>query len=273
MNNNPIGVWDSGIGGLTVLKEIVKILPNESIVYFGDTAHLPYGTKSKQRIEKLAYYVGNFLIKKKVKVIVVACNTASSYAIELLRKKFKLPIIDVIEPVVKEAVKKGNRIGVIGTEGTIKSNSYKNFLCKYNNITVISKPCPLFVPIVEEGWFKFQPEITYKIVKIYLEIFKTKKIDTLILGCTHYPLLKPLIKKALNKNINILDSAKPTAYQLKNILYKHRLNCSVKNNPEYNYYVTDSVEKFVSLAYKFINKNSKFIPTYKNTEKVFMENV
>jgi len=207
MRENPVGIFDSGIGGLSVVKEIVKILPNEDIVYFGDTARVPYGIKSKEIIKKFAIDDVNFLLKYKPKIIVIACHTVSSYASKFLKKKFKnVNFIDVIEPTVKKAIEitKNKKIGVIGTPATISSSKYQSLLSK-NGISVYTKECPLFVPIVEEGWF--ESEISYEIAKIYLSELIKKNIDTLILGCTHYPYLKKIIQKLTGKDIKIIDAS------------------------------------------------------------------
>ncbi|MCM8784802.1 MAG: glutamate racemase [Candidatus Omnitrophica bacterium] len=224
MNKNPIGIFDSGVGGLSVVKEIVKVLPNENIIYFGDTARVPYGTKSKRIIRKFALENVNFLLKFNPKLIIIACHTVSAYASSYLKKKIKsVKFIDVIEPTVEKVVKlkKNKKIGVIGTTATISSMRYQKLFSKHNGLTVYTKDCPLFVPIVEEGWF--ENEVSYKIAEIYLNKFKKKKIDTLVLGCTHYPYLKKTIKKIIGKNVNIVDASYEVSIKTKKILEENGL--------------------------------------------------
>jgi len=207
MNNKGIGVFDSGIGGLTVVKEIMKQLPNETLYYLGDTARAPYGSKTKETIIRFSREIVTFLLKKDVKIIVVACNTSSALALRELRKEFKINIIGVIEAGARAAMDatRNNRIGIIGTKATINSKAYEKIIKKYNKkIKIFSYATPLLVPLVEEGWL-FEKE-TEEILRRYLGFFKGKHIDTLLLGCTHYPLIKPLIKKILPK-VNIIDSA------------------------------------------------------------------
>lgn len=272
-SNLPIGIFDSGIGGLTVVEEIIKVLPYESLVYFGDTARLPYGTKSKDVVTKYSVQISDFLIKKRVKIIVVACNTSSSNALSELRKRFSVPIIGVIEPAVKQALKvtKSGRIGVIGTEATINSNAYQNLLRKYGDpslslrmrfltsskISVYSQACPLFVPLVEEGWTN--KPVTLTVAKEYLSGLKRNRIDTLILGCTHYPLIKNVISAVLGKNVVILDSAKATADEVKSLLNKTKLSSLKCNKVKHEFYVSDAPEKFVKLGRKFLKEDVRYV--------------
>jgi glutamate racemase len=224
MNKNPIGIFDSGVGGLSVVKEIIKIMPEEDIVYFGDTARVPYGTKSERIIKKFAVEDVKFLLKYNPKLIVIACHTVSSYASSYLRKKFKgIKFIDVIEPTVEKAVKltENKKIGVIGTTATISSSRYQKLLSRYNGITVYTRDCPLFVPIVEEGWFN--NEISYKIAEKYLNDLKKKNIDTIVLGCTHYPYLKSTIQKVMGKDVKIVDSSYEVSLKVKKILDENNL--------------------------------------------------
>ncbi len=256
----PIGVFDSGFGGLTVVKEIIKQLPYESIIYFGDTARLPYGSKSKEVVRKFSFQILKFLTAKKIKMVVVACNTASSYVLEDLRKKTKLPVIGVIEPVAKKAIllTRNKKIGVIGTEGTIKSKAYENSIKKINkNIQVFSVACPLFVPLVEEGWTdgSSQEKITEKIAKEYLWQFKNKKIDILILGCTHYPLIKNIIKRVVDGRVKLIDSASSTVEETKNLLISLNILRDKNKKPKYEFYVSDAPEKFSLMGSKFLGRN------------------
>lgn len=253
--NRPIGIFDSGVGGLTVVEEIIKKLPNEKIVYLGDTARVPYGTKSPETIKRFSIENTKFLMKFKVKLIVVACNTASSVSLSLLRKRFNVPIIGVIIPGARKAVKitKNKKIGVIGTSSTIKSKAYKKEIKRIlKNAKVISKACPLFVPLAEEGWLN--GKITSSIAKEYLAPLMKNKIDTLVLGCTHYPLLKQVISKTVSRKVKIVDSASSVAEEVSSILKKsNMLSCSLKKEA-HNFFATDAVEQFVRIGAKFLGR-------------------
>lgn len=208
-----IGVFDSGVGGLTVLRAIRERFPSVDLVYLGDTARVPYGDKSSQTVVRYSLECAEFLCNEGVDLIVVACNTASSYALEALREHFDLPVVGVVEPGVKRALKstRNGKVGVIGTRATISSGSYERRLIEYG-VEVFQKPCPLFVPLVEEGIV--EGEIAKRIVELYLGELKSLEIDTLILGCTHYPLLKPLIEEYMGKGIAVVDSAECIATEL-----------------------------------------------------------
>ena len=250
-----IGVFDSGIGGLTVLKEIRKVLPNEKIFYFGDTARVPYGEKTKELITRYSKEIVEFLLDKEVSAIVVACNTATALALEELRKTFKIPIIGVIKAGAKTAINttKSGNIGVIGTKATVNSKRYEEEIKKLSeNVKVIAKACPLFVPAVEEGIL--DGKLVDQIIKTYLDDFE-KEIDTLILGCTHYPLLKSAIGK-IYTNLNIVDPARETALDLKEILEeKDLLKNDATKNREVKYYVTDGKDKFKEIGIMFLDEN------------------
>ena len=250
-----IGVFDSGIGGLTVLKEIRKVLPNEKIFYFGDTARVPYGEKTKELITRYSKEIVEFLLDKEVSAIVVACNTATALALEELRKTFKIPIIGVIKAGAKTAINttKSGNIGVIGTKATVNSKRYEEEIKKLSeNVKVIAKACPLFVPAVEEGIL--DGKLVNQIIKTYLDDFE-KEIDTLILGCTHYPLLKSAIGK-IYTNLNIVDPARETALDLKEILEeKNLLKNDATKNREVKYYVTDGKDKFKEIGIMFLDEN------------------
>lgn len=248
----PVGVFDSGVGGLTVAREIMRQLPNEKIVYFGDTARVPYGSKSKDNIIKYSKQIIRFLRTKGVKAIVVACNTASAIALEDIRCEIDIPIIGVIKPGAKTAVEMtvNKRIGVIGTEATVNSNIYKEIITKSDNeITVISKACSLFVPLVEEGWLK--DEVTYEVAKRYLQEFKEASIDTLVLGCTHYPLLRNTIGEIMGRDVSLVNPAYETAVSLLELLNKHNLAAGNEHRYEgnmYDFYVSDTAMKFKKFA-------------------------
>ncbi|UCD15425.1 MAG: glutamate racemase [Candidatus Omnitrophota bacterium] len=255
MNNRPVGIFDSGVGGLTVLSEIEKILPYEDIVYFGDTARVPYGNKSESTIIKFSVENIIFLLDKKVKAVIVACNTASALALEYLRKIFNVPVTGVIESGASKAlaVSKTANIGIIGTRSTVGSRSYEREILKRNaDAKVIAKSCPLFVPLVEEGLLR--GKIAQEIIDMYLAEFKRKKVDTLILGCTHYPLLKEEICRYLS-NVVIVDSAKEVALHTKTLLGENNfLNDSKEKGKQY-FHVTDEPNQFIKLAKLFLKRD------------------
>lgn len=247
-NAKPIGVFDSGIGGLTVVDEIMKQLPQEKIIYFGDTARVPYGNKSKKSILKYSKQIVNFLMTKNVKAIVIACNTASAYALDEIASQVSIPVIGVVKPGARAAasVTKNNNIGVIGTRGTINSCIYQRYLNITNpKVNVFGKACPLFVPLVEEGWIK--DSITEDVARRYLEEFKNYKIDTLILGCTHYPLLHETIGMVLGKEVELVNPAYETAKTLKNIL-ENNIVQKTHLNEKHEFYVSDGVDRFNNFA-------------------------
>lgn len=253
-NSKPIGVFDSGLGGLTVVKELLKNLPSENIVYFGDTARVPYGTKSKKTIEKFSCQNALFLIKEGVKVIVIACNTSSSLALGLLKRTFKIPIIGVIESGARQAVSKtsSGRIGIIGTRATIASGVYQKTLTAYDRkIKVFAASCPLFVPLVEEGWL--DEDVTETVAARYLKPLTDKKIDTLILGCTHYPLLKKTISKVMGQKVRLVDSAEAVAYDVRNVLKKEGLLfAGAQNKSKCRFFVSDEPRIFLKEGSKFL---------------------
>lgn len=255
-----VGIFDSGIGGLTVLKEVRKILPDEEIFYFGDTARVPYGEKTKELIIRYSKEITDFLSTKKISALVVACNTATALAIEELKKSYDIPIIGVIEAGVRSALRvtKTNEIAVIGTKATINSEKYKAEIHKRDkNVIVYQKACPLFVPIVEEGLL--EGEIIDRVIKLYLDDFD-EKVDTLVLGCTHYPLLKKEIQRLYPK-LHIVDPAMETALDLKRALEK---NSFIENkNGNVKYFVSDGVENFKNIGNMFLDEEIEDIELVK----------
>lgn len=248
----PIGVFDSGVGGLTVAREIMRNSPNESIVYFGDTARVPYGSKSRGTVLRYSRQIIRFLLTQGVKAIVVACNTASAYALEDIKKELDIPIIGVVKPGAKVACQstKNRRIGVIGTEATVHSGIYSEFIQKQDpEIQVLGKACPLFVPLVEEGLLK--DSVTVEIASRYLKELRDSDIDTLILGCTHYPLLRSTIRSIVGEDIVLVNPAYETARSLGELLQKEKLA-----NPgdekelagQYQFFVSDAAHKFKQFA-------------------------
>lgn len=247
----PVGVFDSGIGGLTVAREIMRNLPSEKIVYFGDTARVPYGNKSKDTVLRYSRQIIRFLETENVKAIVVACNTASAFALSEIQKEMNLPIIGVIEAGARVAAETtmNKKVGVIGTEGTIHSGIHERWLKSLDReITVYGKPCPLFVPLVEEGWLK--DSVTEEIAERYLRELLEKEVDTLILGCTHYPLLRSLIQKVVGPEVKLVNPAYETALELKKLLSQENLLSTGKGQEEfpYRFYVSDLAEKFRKFA-------------------------
>ena len=254
-SNRPIGIFDSGLGGLTVAKEVIKALPHESIIYFGDTARVPYGTKSKKTIEKFSSQNVNFLTKKGVKIIVVACNTSCSLTLNLLKRTFKIPIVGVIEPGVKQALlkTKNGKIGVIGTRATVLSGAYQKTLSRYGKkIKVFAVACPLFVPLVEEGWLG--KKVTKTIAYNYLRPLIEKKIDSLILACTHYPLIKTTIAGTMGPKVQLIDSARAVATEVKRILDKKNLVAAGCHRPKYKFFVSDEPRIFAKEGSKFLGR-------------------
>jgi len=263
----PIGVFDSGVGGLTALKKIVEFLPNENVIYFGDTARVPYGGKSNETIIRYTLQIANFLISQNVKMIVAACNTASSIALDELKKRYYVPILGVIEPGVKAALRKAksDKIGIIGTLSTINNRAYsKALLDKKESLVIYEKACPLFVPLVEEGWI--DNEIAYMAAVEYLKDFKGLGIDSLILGCTHYPLLKKTIRKAIGENVELIDTSEEIALSVKEELYANNFQNESNKKGQVRFYVSDIPQRFLEIAKLFFGNDIE------NVEKVDIEN-
>ena len=254
-NEQPIGVFDSGLGGLTVVKQLQRILPNEHLVYFGDTARIPYGTKSKWLIQRFAMEDALFLLEFDIKLLVVACNTASSSALPILQNRLDIPVVGVVEPGAIAAVKetKNKKIGVIGTSATIGSGSYTQaILNRMPEAEILGQPCPLLVPLVEEGWL--DDEVTVLTLKKYLKPLMEAGVDTIILGCTHYPLLEPVIQRIVGPQVKLIDSGKETAKAVQKILKDlDLLNPKVKQSED-QYFVSDSPEAFSRIGSIFLGK-------------------
>lgn len=246
-----IGIFDSGVGGLTVLKEILQLLPNEDLLYLGDTARVPYGTKSAATVQQYALESAAFLVDQGVKLLVVACNTASAVALPALRERFKLPVIGVIEPGARRAVSSRNRrIGVIGTEGTINSGRYEAAIhALLPDAQVFSVPCPLFVPLAEEGWAEH--EVARLTAGEYLQPLIEAQVDTLVLGCTHYPLLRRTLQRVLGPQVTLVDSAEETAHTVAELFSAQGLA-----RPEHGgrraFFVTDVPTRFERVGRAFL---------------------
>ena len=252
MDNRPIGVFDSGIGGLTVVNAIVDILPNEDILYVGDTARVPYGNKSRERIQQFSLEIAEWLISQDCKMIVIACNTASSLALDYLKKSLPIPVIGVINPGVNNALAatKNYNIGVLGTTATIASDAYGLQLhSSSSNIKVISQACPLFVHLVEEGWIS--GNVPMNIAKKYLKPIRESKVDTVILGCTHYPLLKEIISNAIGSRVTLIDSGEAAALIIKFEVIDNNFSASDKKGIV-RCFVTDDPKSFETLVTRFI---------------------
>ena len=254
----PIGVFDSGIGGLTTVRELFARLPRESVMYFGDTARLPYGNKSKETVTRFSVEIASFLVHQQVKCVVVACNTASSHALEALRERFGVPVIGVIEPAAKAAVtaSKRGRIGVVGTLATVGSNAYADAIARLSTQAVVmQRACPLFVPLVEEGWLDH--EVTRMVANEYLAELKAADLDSLILGCTHYPMLAPLLKSAMGGNVRLIYSGAEAAHATAELLAsKGLLAPPGAREPLHHFYLSDEPRRrsFARVAETFLGR-------------------
>lgn len=256
MNNRYIGVFDSGLGGLTVVKQLKKVLPDENIIYFGDTGRVPYGTRSNETIIKYVKSDVSFLKSFDIKAIIVACGTASTVALPQMKQDSDIPLIGVVEPTVEAAVKKSKskRIAVLGTPGTIKSGMYEKLIRQIEpDAFVINKACTLFVPIVENGCT--DDEIAYHVCKKYLDEILKENVDTIILGCTHYPLLTKTISKIAGPDITLINAGAETAKYIKDYFIQNGLCADEKRNQQYMYYVSDSVDNFSCMADLFLGEH------------------
>lgn len=259
-NDAPIGVFDSGVGGLTVAREILKQYPNESIVYFGDTARVPYGSKSKDTIIKFSRQIVRFLKAQNVKAIVVACNTASAFALDVIEKEIDIPIIGVVKPGAKVAAQttENKKVGIIGTEATVRSELYTKYIKSIDGaITVFGKACPLFVPLVEEGMLN--DSVTDEMARRYLEVLKEVGVDSLILGCTHYPLLRDTIGKVMGDGVRLVNPAYETARSLGFLMEEHNIKASSNHKATYDFYVSDGAQKFKNFANSILPLNIEWI--------------
>lgn len=248
----PIGVFDSGLGGLTVAHAIMRRLPSESLVYFGDTARVPYGPKSPDTVRRYSREIAAFLLDQGVKAIVVACNTATAHALPMLRDELDVPVIGVVDPGARAAVRasKSGRIGVIATEGTIRSGAYVRAIHQASpGADVTALACPLLVPLVEEGWTDH--DATRLVAREYLEPVRRAGVDTLVLGCTHYPLLKPLIADVVGPDVRLIDSAEETAADTVRMLEEHGLASSATEGA-YRFIASDDPQQFLALGQRFL---------------------
>lgn len=253
MSWQAIGIFDSGVGGLTVLGEIMKALPQEDSIYLGDTARVPYGTKSPETVIRFSRQIASFLVKKDIKLLVVACNTASAVALEVLQAEFSIPVVGVIEPGAERAVAvtKNGKVGVIGTAGTIRSSAYTKAIKRINpDIEVVTAACPMFVPLAEEGWV--DNEVARLTAATYLQDMKAHGVDTLVLGCTHYPLLKGIIAEVMGDGVTLVDSAAETAKTVKTILARSNELRPESEQGNHHFYVTDVPAGFIRVGNRFL---------------------
>ncbi len=258
----PIGVFDSGIGGLTVARELMKQLPDESIIYFGDTARVPYGPKSPDTVLRYSREIAAFLQSQGVKAIVVACNTATAHALPALREELSIPVIGVIEPGARAAAAatKSKRVGVIGTAGTVKSAAYEKEIRRLvPDAFVFSQACPLFVPLIEEGWT--DDDATRLIADRYLTPVAQAKTDTLVLGCTHYPLLKAVIGKVVGREVRLIDSAEETARETAQILEANKLGARESGKARYRFIASDAPDTFLQIGQRFLGSSIDRVET------------
>jgi glutamate racemase len=249
----PVGVFDSGIGGLTVAQEVIRQLPHESVVYFGDTARVPYGPKSPDTVRRYSREIASFLRDQGVKGIVIACNTATAHALTVLRGELDMPVIGVVEPGARAAVAASTHghIGVIGTVGTIKSGAYERAIRAIEpDVLITARACPLLVPLVEEGWTEH--DATRLVLREYLEPLLAAEIDTLVLGCTHYPLLKPLLREVLGPDVRLIDSAEETAAETARTLALRGLTAASDADPTYRFVASDDPLMFLQLGQRFL---------------------
>jgi len=249
----PIGVFDSGIGGLTVAHEIMKQLPDESVIYFGDTARVPYGPKSPDTVCRYSREISSFLLKQNVKAIVIACNTATAHALPILREELPIPVIGVVEPGARAAARrgKGSHIGIIGTSGTVRSGAYERAIHAIDpEARVTARACPLFVPLVEEGWIDHP--VTQQVAEEYLAPFIRDRVGALVLGCTHYPLLKPLLYRVLGRGVRLIDSAAETAAELKSVLCASDLAAEPGSKAAHRFIASDDPMQFLELGRRFL---------------------
>lgn len=250
---DPIGVFDSGIGGLTVVRELVRQLPHERIIYFGDTARVPYGPKSPDTVRRYSTEIATWLTQQRVKVIVVACNTATAHALGALQRDFPLPVIGVVQPGARAAVcaTRNHRIGVIGTLGTINSGAYDRAIHAISTeAEVVAQACPLFVPLVEEGWL--DTDATRLIAREYLRPFTSDHIDTLVLGCTHYPLLKPMLGEIVGRDVRLIDSAEETAAETCRVLTERNLVAPPGSVGTHRFVASDAPDHFLRQGQRFL---------------------
>jgi len=254
-HEKPIGIFDSGIGGLTVLREIKKQLPCEDIIYLGDTARVPYGIRSAATVVRYSIANADFLLRKNIKLLIIACNTASAVATHIIRQRYRIPIVDVVGPGARKAlqISRNKRIGIIGTEGTIRSGAYQQEIQRLDDKSLTyTQACPLFVPLAEEGWCDDHDDVVLAIARRYLGSFDDKGIDTLVLGCTHYPLLNGPIQRVVGPDIRLVDSAAEIAFEVKMMLESERSQSGRSQPGRCHFFVTDIPHRFAETGRRFL---------------------
>lgn len=262
MPKRAIGVFDSGVGGLTVLRELRSQIPDEPLIYLGDTARVPYGTKSSPTVLRYAHEAARFLLTQQVKLLVVACNTASAVALDDLAECYRVPVVGVVDPGARRAleVTRNGRVGVVGTEGTIRSGAYERALqARSSDVVVYAAACPLFVPLAEEGWAHH--DVTRLTAREYLAPLLDKGIDTLVLGCTHYPLLKKTLQEVVGPDVTLVDSAQETAKAVISQLEEHQLLHQSTSTPPPRYFVTDIPDRFERVGGTFLGEKLQGVTT------------
>jgi len=261
-SQSPIGIFDSGVGGLTVFRAIERRLPRESLVYLGDTARIPYGVRSPATVQRYALECASFVRAKGVKAIVIACNTASAVAASFLRERCSVPVLGVIGPGSRRAVEKtrNGHIGVIATEATVASGAYERaMLAIRNGLEIKSRACPLFVPLAEEGWLNHA--VTRQVAEEYLAELRSSRVDTLVLGCTHYPILRPVIEDTMGADVNFIDSGLAVADEVAKLLEERGLARTNGDSPSQEFYVTDSAARFRRVAELFLGRPLESVET------------
>jgi glutamate racemase len=259
----PIGVFDSGLGGLSAVRELFRVLPGESVAYFGDTARVPYGSKSRETVTRFSLEIARFLLRQDIKCLLVACNTASSYALDTLKKRFEIPVVGVIDPAAGVAVTgrgapvaggaPAQRIGVIGTQATVASGAYARALAQLApGTTVISRACPLFVPLIEEGWLDHP--VLRQVAEEYLGGLRDERLDSLILGCTHYPLVAALLQDIVGPQVRLIDSGAEAALATAGLLRRRGLLADGGAVPQHRFYLSDQRLDFERVARAFLGR-------------------
>ena len=252
-DDRPIGVFDSGIGGLTVVRELIHRLPSERIVYVGDTARVPYGPKGPDTVRRYSLEIGSYLVEEGVKAVVVACNTATAHALEALRRELPVPVLGVVGSGARAAVSatRSGHIGIIGTAGTIRSGAYEAAIRRIRpDAMLVSRACPLFVPLVEEGWIEH--EAARLVAFEYLAPMAAAGVDTLVLGCTHYPLLKRLIGETVGRHVRLIDSAEETADEVRKMLRERGILAAPAARPAHRFHATDDSTQMLALGQRFL---------------------
>ncbi|HVN25155.1 MAG TPA: glutamate racemase [Syntrophorhabdales bacterium] len=266
MQNLAIGMFDSGIGGLTVFKEVRDLLPKENIIYLGDTARVPYGNKSPYTVTRYALETALFLLAKGIKALVIACNTSSALSLTILKRKLPIPVIGVIDPAASAAVRqtRSKKVGVIGTKATVKSMAYERAVRRIDrHVQVFSQACPLFVPIVEEGWEN--SDVAHLVVRQYLTAFHDSGIDVLVMGCTHYPILQPTIREEIGSDVFIVNTGRETAAQVQDLLSARGL-LRESGTGGVSYFVTDSPDTFSEIGSRFLGETVRGVKLVKNLD-------